>query len=89
MFPLFEAHGIYTTHQLIGKYLKLKTDINSSRADDDQAFHEYLISKSIPKNHIGSIVRCISEQVDLLFPSDDVDEQKVGEEKQDIKVGEN
>ena len=81
LFPLFEAHGIYTTHQLIGKYLKLKSDINTTRADDDQAFHEYLISKSIPKNHIGSIVRSISEKVDLMFPYDYGQDEKVGEKQ--------
>ena len=86
---MFEAHGIFTTHQLIGKYLKLKSDINSTRTDDDQAFYEYLRTKSIPKNHISSIVRCISEKIDLLFPYHNLDEQKVGEEKQEQKVGEN
>jgi hypothetical protein len=85
---LFEAHGIFTTHQLIGKYLKLKSDINSTRTDDDQAFYEYLRTKSIPKNHISSIVRSISEKIDLLFPYHNLDEQKIGEEKQEQKVGE-
>ena len=85
---MFEAHGIFTTHQLIGKYLKLKSDINSTRTDDDQAFYEYLRTKSIPKNHISSIVRSISEKIDLLFPYHNLDEQKIGEEKQEQKVGE-
>ena len=85
---MFHSHGIFTTHQLIGKYLKLKSDINSTRADDDQAFYEYLRTKSIPKNHISSIVRSISEKIDLLFPYHNLDEQKVGEEKQEQKVGE-
>jgi hypothetical protein len=33
-------------------------------------------------------VRCISEKIDLLFPYHNLDEQKVGEEKQEQKVGE-
>ena len=74
---------------MIGKYLKFKSDINSSRAVDDQKFNEYLRSKSIPKNHIGSIVRSISEKVDLMLPYDYGQDEKVGEEKQDHKVGEN
>ncbi len=78
---MFQAQQINTTHQLIGKYLKLKSDINTSRADDDQAFYEYLRSKQIPKNHISTIVRCISEKVDILFP----DHVFIG---QDHKVGE-
>jgi hypothetical protein len=79
---LFEANQIYTTHQLIGKYLQLKTDINSTREEDDQAFHQYLKSLNIIKCHIHSIVRCISERVNILFPNHDFDGQdhKVGED---------
>jgi hypothetical protein len=83
---LFEANEIFTTHQLIGKYLQLKTYINSTRDEDDQAFHQYLKSLHILKSHIHSIVRCISERVNILFPDRDFDGQdhKVGED-----VGEN
>jgi hypothetical protein len=33
-------------------------------------------------------VRSISEKIDLLFPYHNLDEQKIGEEKQEQKVGE-
>jgi len=63
-----ESAGVYTTYQLIGKYLSLKGP-GVSPIEHADRFWFWLKSVGTANGTRGGVVRCIAEKVNILLPN--------------------
>ena len=64
---IFNENGIFTTFQLIGKYLSFKaSDVEPIEHAD--RFYNWLTSLNTPRGHRAGIVHSIAEKMNVSFP---------------------
>ncbi len=64
---IFNENGIFTTFQLIGKYLSLK-DSDVEPIEHADRFYFWLKSLKAPSGYRAAIVHSIAEKMNVTFP---------------------